>query len=867
MFQGHPIASPREPKETSVIAGPRTCDYGENVDWAAHRVDEAQAMGSDAECPRAHVERLKQMLVEQATHHERLGQELQARDWERWQLLQLLHQKDEQLSWHEGDARRQRTVLTVARDIARYYLVYSVLHVWRDHVHRLAASRLLSSVKSRLVSMQLRHSCAMIRTSLRHAVGRQLGYAMRELWLNSASWELSHHPTRTELDSLSDAKATDVLLLDSAFGALTPNAQEIKLPPPAGSRAVDVLSASPLRDTGSTPCTQSVHGSSHISLPARAGYHGNPKGDPTPIMGTPEDQLLYITPRRDSRELRRRCASPPSEASTCAPSSLSRHSGLGCLATSRTTIAGARLAIALGIASWRRLLWAVSRWHATAQARPAVERLSEAAAKEFEIQTATAEELQQRCGALEHHVGRTVRAESALCAKLVDAQVRAEALEQASCCTEHRFAENLNNELRSGEKLRLEAKLSQEAHARCEHEAEQTASRRAEVERLLGSVESSCEELESRLAQKLRWRGEAEEKIREMVACGENLEHERARLRRQLAEARQQRRSSSEQLQALRQSVESEEQLAEILRARVAVLEEDNSELVASLQLEQRRRLEDAAQHSAELDATQRAKDKLHMALQSERRSKEAVEHQAVEKTRRELLVAWGNERTQWNRAHRELERDLANAATELEASQQAEASEARAVVGAWDDARSALRLEWRSEGSTLREAVRAEFVGESELCKEMVAQLEHRLGQARQLHEGLESSRAAAEAAIAAPVGTTPSQHHLPPRYDVPRALWAAPPPSPHIGGGTAVSTPQSGPETPRLHELDAYADLVERLQVEVCREREERKASVQSLEALRGSYRLLLQRVSAGGNGECIASSVASSRLACGS
>ena len=50
------------------------------------------------------------------------------------------------------------------------------------------------------------------------------------------------------------------------------------------------------------------------------------------------------------------------------------------------------------------------------------------------------------------------------------------------------------------------------------------------------------------------------------------------------------------------------------------------------------------------------------------------------------------------------------------------------------------------------------------------------------------------------------------------------------------AEATP-SGIATPQLCELDAYAQLVQHLQDEVQREREERQAAVQSLDALRGS------------------------------
>merc|ERR1712151_1130370 len=63
-----------------------------------------------------------------------------------------------------------------------------------------------------------------------------------------------------------------------------------------------------------------------------------------------------------------------------------------------------------------------------------------------------------------------------------------------------------------------------------------------------------------------------------------------------------------------------------------------------------------------------------------------------------------------------------------------------------------------------------------------------------------------------------------------------------------SGTSTPGWGPGTPWLRELDAYAELVERLRAELLREREEKESSAQCLQTLRSSYKLLLQRVEGG-------------------
>ena len=110
-----------------------------------------------------------------------------------------------------------------------------------------------------------------------------------------------------------------------------------------------------------------------------------------------------------------------------------------------------------------------------------------------------------------------------------------------------------------------------------------------------------------------------------------------------------------------------------------------------------------------------------------------------------------------------------------------------------------------------MQKAVRAEFASETELSKQMASQLEHRLPQAQELQGGLEEF--AAGLPEAAPSKALPCS---------------------------------SGYETPQLEELDAYAELVDRLRLEVRREREDREATAQSLDTLKSSYRLLLHRMS---------------------
>jgi len=260
-----------------------------------------------------------------------------------------------------------------------------------------------------------------------------------------------------------------------------------------------------------------------------------------------------------------------------------------------------------------------------------------------------------------------------------------------------------------------------------------------------------------------------------MVSCGEQLEKERVQLRHQLSESRQRHQACKEQLETLRTSLEHEEQLGELLRARAWTLEEDNTALLRRCaegrcaealrtESERGRRTEEVARFRAELADAQRE----HGDLRTELRA-----------CRRECFEA------ERNVAEADAKREKAFATLEEES-------------GRWAQS---------------REAMREEFASEAGLCGEMVAQLRSKLAEVQAEQETL---------------------CRTPPRRPTAPSPFASP-----------TSTGPSKPGTPRLRELDAYAELVERLRAEVLREREEKEASARSLTSLRASYRLLLQRV----------------------
>lgn len=401
------------------------------------------------------------------------------------------------------------------------------------------------------------------------------------------------------------------------------------------------------------------------------------------------------------------------------------------------------------------------------------------------------------------------------------APVRQEVLEQSIAQLEHQLSrhrecahECISQEQRHVSELRMQLQRLQEHHVHLENEHAQVIRRRSSSEELLRNSEDYCARLEAKIARKRRWREEAERQLCEMAACGKEFEQERLSLRRKLSESRQEGRHVLEEAESLRDSLEQEEQLAEILKARTWALEEDNASFCKYLHEERSCRLEDGVHH-AEMLKDMKQGDILiaREALKSEY----CTELRSAEAAREALMTAWTKEREHWARHSAgltaEFEQQISEAHRELQAALQVEnvvkLDLAMQTHGA--AATEVLKTELREEGATMREMARIEVTSEAKLCRQMALQLEERLAQARLLQESLEERAAATSEQVF---------HMIEPE-----------------------ATP-SGIATPQLCELDAYAQLVQHLQDEVQREREERQAAVQSLDALRGSYHLLLQR-----------------------
>lgn len=463
----------------------------------------------------------------------------------------------------------------------------------------------------------------------------------------------------------------------------------------------------------------------------------------------------------------------------------------------------------------------MSQWHDfdanVALARRSASRLCEvekSARQEHQATLDACEALRSRCSLFECRVDTLTGAETRQRAQLQAAQQKVESLEQESAHLEHELSKVVTSDQETTTNLRMQLRNLQEAYAKAEHRSAEALKQSSASQELLTNSERRVARLEMKLARKIEWREAAEQHIKEMVVVGEGLEMERAQLRHKLSESRREQKGASERTVSMHHAMEQEQQLSELLQARSLVLEEDNASLRQHLQHERHTRLEDASRSHQELRALKQEEANVSAALNAVGDAR-GSELQAAQAARAKIMADWSRERDQWSRHSSEmtveLQQQLCTLRTDLEASRRTELAEMTAVAQARKAEAAALPAKLQEEAAAMRKAVRAEFSGEAELCREMACQLEHRLAQAQELQEGLEE--------------------------------FASTSPEPEVPASQPCS---SGFATPQLRELDAYAELVERLRLEVAREREEREATGRSLESLRGSYRLLLQRVS---------------------
>lgn len=785
--------------------------------------------------------RMKGALLEQARQHERLNQEMQALDWERWQLLQELRERDRQLAHEEGASHRQRAALASARGATKLYRVVCAFRVWRDQLHRTRAESLLSRTRNRLSVARTRHGCAVLRNSLRHALDRQIGSSVHALWFNAAMYNLGLQQEQRNVPDLPVA-------LSPTVGARCGMLQESVEYFVTGAKCRNEPYAAPdsWAEPPELPCGTTRHGSPMTSRRSMCFWQ------PSPCL------------RRQSR------FASPSEASTSIPSSascLARNSmvsstpisdaGVLCagrpdLSSGVMTVAAGKMFLALLGPKLRRDFWAIGQWryftacehaedHNAHQHVADKSRLNDTAMK---LRADHMLQLERRAVEREHEATAQRAAHREQCDEL---ESRLHELQQSEVRLSQELRQEEQKNWRREYYLQKQRGMEEAAWREEERQVDQIRHRVSEIElqeahaeaSLVSThgayleseetsqvFESTCLRLEAKLARRASWRSEAERQIREMVDCGEDLERERSQLLRGLKEIREQQRRNDEHTVALRSSLEQEEHLGEILKARSWALEEDNVSLAAELTNARRIRVEDQARFEAEKVAINSASVELQESLRAA-----GIRRGDAERRAADALVSWGREREDWSSIHDQLSQRACTLHAELELAQRQEASEAIAA----QEARAAMDAADREDVCRRATALGGQLDGGDRLaCAQVAGQLRQRLAQSQQREQELQEKKAHA----ATPAVAVTSE---------PSSSTSAVCPGVGLGADGALES-----ATPRrLQELDTYAELVEQLKAEVLEEREEREASARSLASLRASYRLLLQRLS--GNGLC--------------
>jgi len=605
-------------------------------------VDAEDAQHPTADENTSQVQFLKELLLQQTRRSEHLGQQAAARDWERWELLQLLRQKDEQLEFEEAAAAKQRVVLSSARAGARHYRAVCCLRAWRNHVQQLCAERALLRAKNKQAVARLRHAGSLLHLVLKHVLDRQLKSGMHRLWLHASTSMFAP-------EDLVETRQRERRKEDVSFFTPPKSGHGLRFSPVPSPRVPIPNSEAPTE----LPSCDMLQSTSGLRSSTSSGWHS---------AGIQETATRLFKP----------------------------------------DMAAARLAIDLQTMLFQRLHWSLGQW---------------------------------RC---------------------------------------------------------------KEASAACQLEERQC-------------FESRFATLEQQAADQASWRSAAEECIREMTARSEKLERDRSLIRHELSAAQRQQQACSDQSQALRESLEQEEQLGELLRARLWALEQDGEQMFQEVETHKLISMEGEEHFEQQLAALDAERCELRASLQVVKSSQEAAVQQAANKVRKSLLEAWGRDRGKWAQEREKLTSTADRAAEEAKLALMA----ARSA-----EADASAKARYAAEADKV---ARAKLFGEENVCHRLAAELRERINQAESIEADLDRRLKHAK------------ESELEDR-------------------GIGV------PSSIQLQELDSYAELVDRLRSEVAHERSEREVSAKSLSELRKSYRMLLQR-----NADCDLRGLRESRGQC--
>eukprot|EP00929_Paragymnodinium_shiwhaense_P059676 TRINITY_DN29875_c0_g2_i1.p1 TRINITY_DN29875_c0_g2~~TRINITY_DN29875_c0_g2_i1.p1 ORF type:complete len:801 (-),score=234.42 TRINITY_DN29875_c0_g2_i1:218-2620(-) len=766
---------------------------------------------SDA-CSSFEASRLKELLLSEHREADRLKMELRARDWERWQLLQLLQEKDAELAREPAVSSTARCPAAGSRAAAETqqerraavhwaeraecaaarWLAVGVFRAWREIGRHRGAARLVEHSKQRLAATRLSHSCHVLASRITGAQRRRCADFFRSLAVHAACARMAGGSMGAAVDR-DRGRPMELSLTSGPAGAH--DQASVAATPRIASPLLSHRSVSSMPWQLISPCLKGVRS-----------------------LG----------------------GSLPSDASTCAPSS-TVHSSIAASASWATAAPLLPPALPLLRLSWtleglmrRRKQQALRRWafgamlsgtydgHSRGSRSPTA-RLSPSRGRHGHTEASSPMQAAQPQGSavpeLPQQDDRLVAELRSVCcelesrsAALVESRDKLHCEYELVACSEKALAARcgqLTEEVEAARRRREEPWRNGvgRADASTDTAGMEVATTRdeARIRQLEGDLRRASEvqgKLEAKLTRSKDWRGRAEAQIKDMVACGEQLEQEKAELARELLAGRKQQLSLGEQLKAFASELGAEEQLGAMLEVRERSLREETATLSRSLHEERSRYAEASCQLQRRLlDAQSDCREA------GEELSKLSAQKAAAEGLRSDLSTFFDEERRRLTAARDELAKNLADARVELVHAQKAEAAQPAALRRAFQEGEEQARR-------ASREAARQAVASEEALCGEMADQLRGRLAE-------LQASSCAS-----------------PPRRVPPLLLE-------NTCSSASTIPPSTGPATPRLRELDAYAELVDKLRLELSREREEREAAVRSLDSLRSSYRLLLQRV----------------------
>mmetsp|Transcript_57750 Transcript_57750/g.137462 ORF Transcript_57750/g.137462 Transcript_57750/m.137462 type:complete len:811 (-) Transcript_57750:123-2555(-) len=768
----------------------------------------------------ADMHNLRCELTEASLQNQYLIQEVETREEERWQLLHVLTRKDEQLREQEKVNERQRAVLQSVRDAASHYRVLCTLRAWNDVVHRSMSQRTLAQAKRRLTTSLLKQVCRVIFVGVRQAAKRQTKAALHALWLNAASKDL------------------DVLMDGGEAAPLTPPRRHS----PQRSWQKALWSNSPY-STKSPQGRASPSRASEVStsMPMSSPRYTRASGVPSPatvagsasLNGNPGTDLAAAVTRVQRRHLGQafRCFHQQSTRF----SEMSRHlnsEGRGSASSSAVPSASAALNDAEGPQDLIGILRArCSELEGLALKKSAAEAVLRQKICELEELSATesAESAQAK------------QAEKRACQELSELK--------AKCLSEHE----------ADEALRLSVAACEADLRRCREKETIAVQRQAEVERRLLDTQETYSMTEAQLEKEAKWREEAERRIVKMVSRGEALERERMRLLNWQSQSRQQQLANSEECEALQRLVRQEEQEITRTERRIRALEEQNSELTGNLQKAERQHLAQVDFHKAEKVTLLQELAELRAEMLTASSAKWSSEERAAEAARGETLQALTRERSIWASELSKLNSEFEDVKARLRAAQRHEEAEALAVERAASAGDARLKEEAR-EGARSLAAARRELAEEAATCQQLKLTLTKEISQARALEEELASQQQRRSLH-----SRTEPKLQLQQQQPLHREGWRPPSreavqslPAPTMSKcrnpeAAIVATIQAAPsslpppaaaDASQMDELDAYARLVKHLQAEIQWEKDERETSQRSLDSMRSSYGLLLER-----------------------